>query len=149
MSSQSSVFPLTPSVDAPEPESRTVDLFTEDGRRMLDALGSETARAIVSALAEEPGTTSELADRVGTSLQNAHYHLDRLEDADLVQVAGTHYSTRGSEMDVYAPAYDPLVLVGGEDDDGAVVGGGSTGADPDDGGAGDGHEGVTAPTVGR
>jgi DNA-binding transcriptional ArsR family regulator len=148
MSSQSSVFPLTPAVDVPETEARTIDLFTEDGRRMLDALGSETARAIVAALSEEPGTTSELADRVGTSLQNAHYHLDRLEDADLVQVVGTHYSVRGSEMDVYAPAYDPLVLVGGEDG-GEVVADGSTGAGPDDGDGVHDREEVTAPTVGR
>lgn len=55
-----------------------------------------------------------MADRVGTSLQNAAYHLDRLLDAGLVTVIETWYSAKGKEMDVYAPATEPLVLfVGG------------------------------------
>jgi len=120
--SSKSVFPMRPPVDAPEREARTVDLFTEEGERMLDALGSGTSRAIMAALADEPATTSDLADRVDTSIQNAHYHVERLAAVGLVRAVDTHYSARGSEMDVYAPAHDPLVLVGGgEDARGAVA----------------------------
>jgi DNA-binding transcriptional ArsR family regulator len=116
MASKQSVFPLTATLEEPEQESKTVDLFTEEGGRMLDALGSDMAREILSALAEEPGTTSALADRIDTSVQNAHYHLERLEEVGLVRSVGTHYSSRGSEMTVYAPSHEPLVLVGGDDD---------------------------------
>jgi DNA-binding transcriptional ArsR family regulator len=116
MASQQSVFPLTATLTDPDQEARTVDLFTEEGGRMLDALGSEMAREILSELAEEPGTTSDVADRIDTSVQNAHYHIERLDEADLVRSVGTYYSSRGSEMTVYAPAHDPLVLVGGDDD---------------------------------
>lgn len=115
MSSQRSMFPLTPSLDPPEAEARTVDLFSETGRRMLEALSAGTARAIFTELGDDPATTSELADAVQTSLQNAHYHLDRLQEADLIRVVGTHYSTKGSEMDVYAHAHDPLVFVAGDE----------------------------------
>jgi len=117
MASQNSVFPLTQDVELPDRESRTVALFTDEGSEILDALGSETARAILEALSEETGTTSELAERLDTTIQTIHYHLQRLEDAGLVRVVDTHYSARGCEMDVFAPANDPLVLVDAEEPD--------------------------------
>jgi predicted ArsR family transcriptional regulator len=96
---------------------------------VLEVLQSDTARAVLAEVGDRRGTTSDVADRVDTSLQNAHYHLERLADVGLVEVVGTHYSSRGREMDVYARANDPLVLVGGD---------GGHGADPGDRpGAGD------------
>lgn len=85
-----------------------------DAGPVFEALSSETARTILEALYDRPGTASELADRVDTSIQNVHYHLQKLQSADLVDVVDTCYSTKGAEMDVYAPTNDPLVLsVGG------------------------------------
>lgn len=109
--SQSSVFPLTASMDLDD-DPRTVDLFSEEADRMIDALGSDTARTILGAVSDEPMTKSEIADRIDTSVQNAHYHLNRLHEAGLVRIAGTRYSSRGTEMDVYAVDGSPLVLVG-------------------------------------
>jgi DNA-binding transcriptional ArsR family regulator len=71
---------------------------------------------VLAALYEEPTVASALADRVGTSAQNVHYHLTNLRDADLVEVVDTWYSSKGVEMDVYAPAGDPLVLAAGRED---------------------------------
>jgi DNA-binding transcriptional ArsR family regulator len=80
---------------------------------------SETARAVLAATYEEPRTPTEVHGQVGTSLQNVHYHLDSLEDAGLIESAGTGYSSKGNEMTVYAPASEAVVLFAGEDGDGA------------------------------
>lgn len=121
MSSTNSIFPLTPAVDTEDDQARTVDLFSEDGGRMLDALGSDTARTILATLEDEPATTSDVAETVDSTLQNVHYHVERLADAGLVRVVDTHYSSRGAEMDVYAVDGAPLMLVCGDDEAAATV----------------------------
>jgi len=82
----------------------------EDVSAVLDALSSETAREILNAVYDDPGTPSELADRLGMSIQKVSYHLEKLEDEELIAVAGTQYSEKGQEMKVYEPPDDPLVL---------------------------------------
>ena len=54
---------------------------------------------------------------VDTSLQNVQYHLDRLESAGAIEVVDTVYSEKGREMDVYAPADQPLVVVAADEDE--------------------------------
>lgn len=77
---------------------------------MLEALTSEGARKIMAALDREPASPTTLADRVDSSLQNVSYHLERLEEVDLVTIVGTRYSKKGHEMNVYAPAIESLVI---------------------------------------
>jgi DNA-binding transcriptional ArsR family regulator len=105
--------PDTSAADADDP--RVVGLDDEATGDVLAALSSETARNLLAALHEEPDTPSGVADRVGTSLQNAQYHLERMDDAGLLAVADTVYSEKGREMDVYAPADRPLVVFAGDD----------------------------------
>jgi DNA-binding transcriptional ArsR family regulator len=93
-----------------EPEPDTRYLSMDDAAATVTALGSRTARSIVVELGGEPATATEVADRVGTSVQNACYHLSRLEDAGLVTVVGTRYSEKGAEMDVYARAVGAVVI---------------------------------------
>ncbi|MFC6862875.1 helix-turn-helix domain-containing protein [Halomicroarcula sp. GCM10025817] len=82
----------------------------EDVSAVIDALSSETAREILNAVYDDPGTPSELADRLGMSIQKVSYHLEKLEEEELIAVAGTRYSEKGQEMKVYQPPDDPLVL---------------------------------------
>lgn len=96
-------------------EPRVLDVSGEDAAATFDALGSETARKIMAAVYEQPRTPVEIREEVGTSLQNVHYHLDKLEDADLVKPAGVGYSEKGNEMTVYAPASEAVVLFAGEE----------------------------------
>jgi len=100
--------PVEPTADGP----RVVSIG-DGAEAVVEALRSETARSVLCALYEEPTVASTLADRVETSAQNVHYHLGRLRTAGLVEVAGTWYSEKGVEMDVYAPTGDPLVLAAG------------------------------------
>jgi predicted transcriptional regulator len=116
MSLNAGLFPHRPPVDEPDRGSRVVCLDTDEAAALCGSLASDTATSILSRLFEEPTTASKLADRVDTSLQNAHYHLDRLREAGLVRVVDTWYSSRGVEMDVYAPTHDEFVIAPPSDD---------------------------------
>jgi DNA-binding transcriptional ArsR family regulator len=91
-------------------EPRTLWLDSEDTGELLSSLSSETSRAILTELHDEPKTASEVASSVDTSLQNARHHLSNLEQAGAIIVADTRYSEKGREMSVYAPCEEPLVV---------------------------------------
>lgn len=93
-----------------EPEPGVQYLPVDDAGPTVEALGSETAQSILSETGGDPATASEIADRVGTSLQTVCYHLPRLESAGLVTVVGTRYSEKGAEMDVYAREVGAIVI---------------------------------------
>jgi DNA-binding transcriptional ArsR family regulator len=106
---------------AAEAGPRVIGIDGDDADDLLAAMSSDTARELLATLHEEPAAPSEVADQVGTSLQNAQYHLGKLEDADAVEVVDTVYSEKGREMKVYAPADRPLVVVAGDDDETASL----------------------------
>lgn len=108
------LLPSTPDVSIGDQEPRVVDVSEEDADELFAALSSGTARSVLASLHEDPATTSELAESIDTSLQNVQYHLSNLQEADLVHVADTVYSEKGREMNVYAPASEPLVLFAGQ-----------------------------------
>jgi DNA-binding transcriptional ArsR family regulator len=99
-----------------EGELRLLGFDDETTDAVLDAISSETARAILGEIHTEPQTPSQLATQTDTSLQNVSYHLEKLEAADLIQIAGTQYSEKGREMNVYGPADEPLVMFVGTDE---------------------------------
>ncbi|WP_137283229.1 ArsR/SmtB family transcription factor [Halorussus salinisoli] len=96
-------------------QPRILEMTEGDADEVLDALAPETRRRTLRALFERPATTSELADRLDTSVQNVHHHLSKLEETGLVEPVDTVYSEKGNEMTVYGPASDPLVFVGDDD----------------------------------
>jgi DNA-binding transcriptional ArsR family regulator len=110
-----SLLPSSPDLSS-EREPRVVGLDSEEADDLMAALSSETARQVLSELHEEPAPPGEIADRVDTSLQNAQYHIGRLEEAGAIEVVGTAYSEKGREMSVYGPADSPLVIFAGEKD---------------------------------
>nr|WP_049916931.1 winged helix-turn-helix domain-containing protein [Halogeometricum pallidum] len=111
------ILPSRFDASSDDKEPRVVGLDGEETSEVLSAISSETARTVLSSLHEEPATPSEMADRVDTSIQNAQYHLGRLEDAGLIEPGGTAYSEKGREMTVYAPADRALVVVAGKEED--------------------------------
>jgi len=98
-------------------DARVVGVDSTDAAAVIDAVGSETARAVLESLHEQPSTASGLADRVDCSLQTVGYHLDNLADAGLVEVVDAATSEKGREMDVYGPADGPVVVYAGEADE--------------------------------
>jgi DNA-binding transcriptional ArsR family regulator len=112
----SSIFPIRDTVTRDETrEPRLIDLDEDTADEVFEALASQTTRQIFLALHEDPQTASDLAEETETSVQNVQYHLEKLTDIDLVEVADTWYSERGSEMKVYAPTDESLVLYAGRD----------------------------------
>ena len=97
---------------SPDEKLRVLDIEGEETDDVLDALATETRRSVFRTLFDSPATSSEIAERVDTSVQNVHYHLETLETAGLIEAIDTRYSEKGNEMTVYAPATDPLVFVG-------------------------------------
>ena len=112
-----SLLPNRPDV-SPSPETpRVLEVSDEDADAAFDALSSETARRVLSAIYEEPRAPAAVREEVGTSLQNVHYHLDNLETAGLIEPAGTGYSETGTEVTIYAPSSEAVVLFAGDADD--------------------------------
>lgn len=108
----SGLLPREPPVEQPE-QPQVVGLGDGDSADVFSVLSSDTARSVLGQLYREPATQSELADELEMSIQNVAYHIERLVAADLVTVVDSWYSEKGRDMDVYAPAGDPLVLVAG------------------------------------
>lgn len=102
-------------VDTTTEEPRVLDIRDAPADEVFDALSPETRRGIYRSLFTQPQTTSELADNLDMSIQNVQYHLEPLKTAGLVEAVDTIYSEKGNEMTVFAPANDPLVIVGNED----------------------------------
>ena len=110
---------LLPSQSDPEVDAspRVVGLDDDDAEDLLSALSSTTARRILGELHDEPTNPAELAESVDTTLQNIQYHLGRLESAGAIEVIDTVYSEKGREMDLYAPADRPLVVVAADEEE--------------------------------
>lgn len=106
-------LPLRPDVEAEDGETTVLSVGEEATADVFEALAGVTAQSILRELYREPSTPSELSDHVDTTLQNVHYHLERLEEAGLIRVVGVEFSRRGVEMDVYAPE-GPVVVTLGE-----------------------------------
>ncbi|WIV67965.1 ArsR/SmtB family transcription factor [Natrialbaceae archaeon AArc-T1-2] len=108
------LFPFRSETSSEEGQPRVVDLAGEDADAVFSALSSTTAREIYARLDEEPGTPSDVAESIDSSIQNVRYHLEKLEEAGLVDVVDTWYSEKGNEMSVYATANGPLIVTGNE-----------------------------------
>jgi DNA-binding transcriptional ArsR family regulator len=117
-----SLLPRRVESDRRPEDARVLDIEGEAADRAFEVLSSATARRILTAIYEQPRTPPEVRDEVGTSLQNVHYHLDRLEEADLIEPAGVGYSEKGSEMTIYAPRSEAVVLFAGRASDRSRLG---------------------------
>lgn len=106
---------LQSSDPTPSGEPRVVALDSAEVDDIFETLSSDTRRAILKALYEGPSTPSELATLTDTSLQNVHYHLEKLSAVDLIEAIDTRYSSKGKEMQIYAPTNDPLIFVESEE----------------------------------
>lgn len=112
-------FPFAGSADVPgeqEGEFRVFGVTDTEMDIIFEALSSATARSILAAIYDSPATASELSERTNNSIQTVTYHLEALEEADLIQIAETQYSEKGTEMDVYAPPDEPVVVFVGTEE---------------------------------
>lgn len=107
-------FPYRTPVDHTPHERTNIIVDDEQPSDVLQTVSSDTAQQILATLDGEPATTSDIAEAIDTSIQNAKYHLDRLCEADLVEAVDTWYSRKGAEMTVYALSVEQLVVQFGD-----------------------------------
>ncbi|WP_338729300.1 helix-turn-helix domain-containing protein [Haladaptatus sp. DJG-WS-42] len=109
------LLPLRADPEISPGDPRLVDVDSEAADEVFEALASRTARRILAVLYDDARTPTEIREEVGTSLQNVHYHLDKLQNAGLITPAGTGYSEKGKEMTVFAPTNESVVLFAGDE----------------------------------
>lgn len=114
-----SLLPSRLHVSSSPDEPKLLDIDGDEAAEAFDVLGSETARSILATIYDDPKPPTEIRAVVGTSLQNVHYHVERLEEAGLIEPVGSGYSSKGNEMTVYGPASEAVVVFAGVDEDGA------------------------------
>lgn len=112
-----SLLPLRGEPQSTPNEPRVLGLDNEAADEAFETLTASTTRKVLSIIYEQPSTPTEIRDEIDTSLQNVHYHLGKLEDADLIKPSGVGYSEKGTEMTVYAPANEAVVLFAGRKSD--------------------------------
>lgn len=93
---------------------RIIKIDDEEADQVLAALSAGSARQLLTALNKGPATVSELAEETGLTPQNVSYHLGKLDEADLVEPAGTAGTENGAT--IYASARS--VTLSTETDDG-------------------------------
>lgn len=105
-----SLLPSREPVEQPSTGPTEIIVDGTESETALSALTSETARAVLGALRDEPKPISMIAEATDTSIQNARYHVERLRDAGFVEPVDVWYSAKGKEMTVYASTLDRLVV---------------------------------------
>lgn len=91
-------------------EPRVVALDEEPGDEIVSVLSSDTTRRVYTLVEQRARTPIAIADELELSIQNVHYHLEKIQDVGLVEPTGIEYSEKGREMKVYEPAHDELVI---------------------------------------
>lgn len=112
-----SLLPLRGEPQSTPNEPRVLGLDNEAADEAFETLTASTTRKVLSIIYEQPSTPTEIRDEIDTSLQNVHYHIGKLEDAGLIEPSGVGYSEKGTEMTVYAPANEAVVLFAGRKSD--------------------------------
>lgn len=97
-------------------DPRIVDLGSEEAEIVLDSLSSKTTREVFLHIYEEPSTKSQIASEFENSIQNIKYHIDKLEESNLIEKKRTDYSEKGTEMDVYGPTHEAVILLAADED---------------------------------
>lgn len=92
-----------------DPDRRTISVTLSD-ETVIEAIGSATARRILTILRESPRPVSNIAAELDASIQSISYHVDRLEAAGVVTTVATTYSEKGKTMDIYAATTSEIVI---------------------------------------
>ena len=86
-------------------------LNDKNSKEISQIISNDTARNILEAIASEPLSTSELAEKLRIPLSTVQYNLDKLNNAGLVKVERTKYSEKMKHVKIYAPQRKFVVIV--------------------------------------
>jgi len=88
-----------------------VDLNESKTKRLAETITSDTSRKILNYLAEkEQDTEANAAKELGIPISTVHYHLQKLQEAQLVIAEEYHYSPKGREVNHYKLANKYIII---------------------------------------
>ncbi len=87
-----------------------VDLNEPKVKKLAETITSETSRRILNHLAEKEDTEQNISKVLGMPISTVHYHLQRLQEAQLVKVDEFHYSPKGREVNHYKLANKYIII---------------------------------------
>lgn len=86
-------------------------LNDKNSKKISQIISNDTARNILEAIASQPLSASQIAEKLSISLTTVQYNLEKLNDAGLVKVERTKYSEKMKHMKIYAPQRKFIVIV--------------------------------------
>lgn len=88
-----------------------VDLNDKKTKKLAETITSDTSRKILNYLAEkEHDTEANIAKELEIPISTVHYHLQKLQEASLVNVDEFHYSPKGREVNHYQLANKYIII---------------------------------------
>lgn len=87
-----------------------VDLNEPKVKKLAETITSETSRKILNHLTEKEDTEQNISKALGMPISTVHYHLQRLQEAQLVKVDEFHYSPKGREVNHYKLANKYIII---------------------------------------
>ena len=86
-------------------------LNDKNSKKISQIISNDTARNILEAIASEPLSASEIAEKLRIPLSTVQYNLEKLNDAGLAKVERTKYSEKMKHVKIYAPQRKFVVIV--------------------------------------
>nr|QNO52870.1 hypothetical protein DOLIJACH_00005 [Methanosarcinales archaeon ANME-1 ERB6] len=86
-------------------------LNDKNSKKISQIISNDTARNILEAIASEPLSASELAEKLRIPLSTVQYNLEKLNNAGLAKVERTKYSEKMKHVKIYAPQRKFVVIV--------------------------------------
>ncbi|MFH1276533.1 MAG: helix-turn-helix domain-containing protein [Candidatus Woesearchaeota archaeon] len=88
-----------------------VDLNEAKTKKLAETITSETSRKILNYLADkEHDTEANIGKELNVPISTVHYHLQKLQEAQLVLVKEFHYSVKGREINHYQLANKYIII---------------------------------------
>ncbi|MDO8656304.1 MAG: helix-turn-helix domain-containing protein [Nanoarchaeota archaeon] len=87
-----------------------VDLNEPKVKKLAETITSETSRKILNHLAEKEDTEQNISKVLAMPISTVHYHLQKLQEAELVKVDEYHYSPKGREVNHYKLANKYIII---------------------------------------
>ncbi|MFA5176215.1 MAG: winged helix-turn-helix domain-containing protein [Candidatus Nanoarchaeia archaeon] len=78
-----------------------VSLGEEKSKKLAQVISSDTSRKIINLLSEKDYSETEIAERLNLPLTTAHYNVQQLEDAGLIESKGFKWSEKGKKIKYY------------------------------------------------
>lgn len=100
--------------DADDEKLLILPLNDKNSKKISQIISNDTARNILEAIASQPLSASEIAEKLAIPLTTVQYNVEKLIDAGLVKVERTKYSEKMKPMRIYAPQRKFVVITTGK-----------------------------------